>query len=195
MSQQPDSLSEDDVRQITQLVDALERSSFDYLQVQSGNLRVTVGREGFVPPAAPGFEQPVQAVSSAASGAATSAAHAPVVVHAPAASAVAPSAASSAHVPASAPAVATASAPAAADPSLIEIRAPIMGRYYARPDPGSPPFIAVGAQVTADSTIGLIEVMKIYTAVPAEVAGEVVEICVKDAEFIEFGQVICRVRP
>ena len=55
MSQQPDSLSEDDVRQITQLVDALERSSFDYLQVQSGNLRVTVGREGFVPPAAQGF--------------------------------------------------------------------------------------------------------------------------------------------
>jgi len=49
--------------------------------------------------------------------------------------------------------------------------------------------------VSADSTVGLIEVMKVFTAVRAGVDGVITEICVQDAEFIEYGHVLFRVRP
>ncbi|MBI2317524.1 MAG: pyruvate carboxylase subunit B, partial [Betaproteobacteria bacterium] len=77
----------------------------------------------------------------------------------------------------------------------VAIVAPIMGRFYAKPEPGAAPFVSVGAQVSADSTVGLIEVMKVFTAVRAGVAGVITEICVQDAEFIEYGHVLFRVRP
>jgi len=53
----------------------------------------------------------------------------------------------------------------------------------------------VGAQLAPDSTVCLIEVMKVFTAVRAEVRGVVTEICVRDEQFVEYGQILFRVRP
>lgn len=70
-----------------------------------------------------------------------------------------------------------------------------MGRFYAKPDPGAAPFVTIGDEVNEDTTVALIEVMKVFNAVPAGIRGVVTEICVQDTEIIEYGQVIFRVRP
>ena len=175
MSNAFDLLSDDEVRQITCLVESLDRSTFDFLQLELGDMKLTIGK-GNAPSA--GLAAPATA---------------PVM--APAAAAVA----APAPAPA-APAVAAAPAPAAkqespAEAGTIAITAPIMGRFYARPEPGAEPFVTLGATVDGDATIGLIEVMKVFNAVRAGVSGVITEICVEDAQFIEFGQVLFRVRP
>lgn len=88
----------------------------------------------------------------------------------------------------------TASSAAPAD-GAVPIVAPLLGRFFAQPEPGAPPFVSVGAEVTADTTVGLIEVMKTFNAVPAGVNGTIVETCVQDAQLVEYGQVLFRVRP
>jgi acetyl-CoA carboxylase biotin carboxyl carrier protein len=69
------------------------------------------------------------------------------------------------------------------------------GRFYAQPEPGTAPFVALGAMAREDTMVALIEVMKVFNTVPAGVSGVVTEICVQDAEIIEYGQVMFRVRP
>ena len=71
----------------------------------------------------------------------------------------------------------------------------MIGRFYAKPEPGAAPFVSVGTEVTPDSTVALIEVMKVFTAVRAGVKGVVAEICVQDEQLVEYGQVLIRIRP
>ncbi len=71
----------------------------------------------------------------------------------------------------------------------------MVGTFYAQPEPESPPYVDVGSPITEESALGLIEVMKVYTQVYAGVRGIVDQILVKNAEFIEFGQVLFLVRP
>jgi len=108
-----------------------------------------------------------------------------------------------AHVHA-APAAATAApaAPAAADapaPSpaagLKEIRSPMVGTYYAQPEPGAEPYVRVGSRVTPGQTVCIIEAMKIMNEIEAEVAGVVREVLVDDTSPVEYGQVLYRVDP
>jgi acetyl-CoA carboxylase biotin carboxyl carrier protein len=77
----------------------------------------------------------------------------------------------------------------------IEIKAPIIGRFYEKPEPGATPFVKLGAEVNEDTTVGLIEVMKLFQAVRAGVSGVITEICVQDSQIVEYGQVLFRVRP
>lgn len=175
MSQTLNSLTEDEVRQIVRLVELLDRSTFDYLQLESGSLKVTIGK-GSMPLAA-------IAVPAAPVAAATAA---PVVAAPPAVSTSAP--------PAAVP-VAAVRHESPASEGTAAIEALTMGRFYAKPEPGAAPFVSVGTVVTADTTVALIEVMKVFSAVPAGVAGVITEICVQDAEFVEYRQVLFRVRP
>lgn len=184
MSDKIDSLSDDEVRQIAQLVETLEKSSFDFLQLSVGDLKVTISKGSVPPGAASGVPTASTAVSAPAAAA--------PVAPAPVAAAPVTAAPATAAVP-SAPKPQPASGPRA--DGTVEIVAPMMGRFYAKPEPGAAPFVTVGAQVSADSTVGLIEVMKVFTAVRAGVAGVITEICVQDAEFIEYGHVLFRVRP
>ena len=78
---------------------------------------------------------------------------------------------------------------------LIEIRAPTVGTFYRAPRPGAAPFVDVGAMVEPQTTIGIIEIMKLMNAVPAGVAGEVREVCVGDGDPVEYDQVLMRVSP
>ena len=180
MSNTFDSLSDEDVRQIALLVETLDRSTFDYLQVDVGDMKVTIGKGTQAPGAAPGL--PAAAVPAASASVASPPAKAPEPAAAPAA------------VAAPTPAAAETGKDAAQD-GTVTIVAPLMGRFYAKPEPGAAPFVAVGTEVNPDSTVGLIEVMKVFTAVRAGVSGVVTEICVQDAEFIEYGHVLFRVRP
>jgi acetyl-CoA carboxylase biotin carboxyl carrier protein len=81
------------------------------------------------------------------------------------------------------------------DPTLLEIRAPMLGTFYGAPKPGAAPFVAIGARITADSAVGIIEVMKLMNSISAGVEGVLVEVLVRDGDLVEFEQVLMRVRP
>ena len=76
----------------------------------------------------------------------------------------------------------------------IDVPAPLLGNFYAAPRPGEPPFVEVGDVVTEDSVIGIIEVMKLMNSVRAGVAGEVVAILAQNGSAVEEGQPLVRVR-
>ena len=86
--------------------------------------------------------------------------------------------------------VAILAAPAAAEiPSnWVAVTAPNLGTFYRAPKPGAEPYVQVGQAVGVDTEICLLEVMKLFTAVRAGVAGVVRRICVNDAEMVEHGQ-------
>ena len=153
--------------------------AFDFLQLDVGNLKVTIGK-GNAPPATTVVAAPGMQAAS------------PAVAPQPA---VSPRRSPAAVPGAAAP---SPSAPAATGPApdgTVPIVTPMMGRFYAKPEPGAAPFVSVGSEVNADTTVGLVEVMKVFTAVRAGVSGVITEICVQDAEFIEYGHVLFRVRP
>ena len=86
-------------------------------------------------------------------------------------------------------------AEAAPSVNLIEIESPMVGTFYAQPEPGAEPYAPVGGRIKVGQTLCVIEAMKIMNPLDAEVAGVVVEVCVKDSQPVEFGQVLFRVDP
>jgi acetyl-CoA carboxylase biotin carboxyl carrier protein len=93
-------------------------------------------------------------------------------------------------VPAQAP-----PAPAEEPGDLIEITSPMVGTFYAAPSPDSDPFTSSGASVTDNTVVCIIEAMKVMNEIKAECSGTVAEVCVKNAEPVEFGQVLFKVKP
>jgi acetyl-CoA carboxylase biotin carboxyl carrier protein len=83
----------------------------------------------------------------------------------------------------------------AAGPSAILIKSPMVGTYYASSAPDAPSFVSVGSVVQPDTTIGIIEAMKVFTDIPAGISGTVVEILVKNGQPVEFDQPLFRVTP
>ena len=94
-------------------------------------------------------------------------------------------------VPRSAP---TAPAPSW-PPGAIVIRAPMIGTFYRSPQPGAPPFVAVGQAVEADTTVCIIEVMKLMNSIPAGVRGVVSRVLVDDGAAVEAGAPLVVVDP
>lgn len=85
--------------------------------------------------------------------------------------------------------------PAPTEEGLVEIRAPMVGTFYRAPKPGAEPFVDQDSPVENDTVIAIIEVMKLMNSIPAGTSGEVAEILVEDARFVEKGQLLMRVRP
>lgn len=77
---------------------------------------------------------------------------------------------------------------AAVDDDLIHVRAPIVGTFYAAPEPGAAPFVSVGDRVEAGQQVAIVEAMKLMNAVTAPQAGRVVEVLVADAGRVEYDQ-------
>jgi len=159
-------LSEDDVLHILKLID---ESKFDYFQLEVGELKITVSKGDPIPLAGTAH-QPVAAAPNPAP-AATKPAAAPVAAPPPA------------------------SKPAAIPEGMLPITAPLLGTFYVAPEPGAPPFVKVGQQITEDTTVGLIEVMKVFNSVRAGVKGTIVEVVAQNGQFIEFGQTLFIVKP
>lgn len=74
------------------------------------------------------------------------------------------------------------------DPSLHEVVSPMVGTFYAAPSPEAGPFVQIGTKVTNDSVVCIVEAMKLFNEIEAEVSGEIVEILAKDGQLVEFGQ-------
>src|SRR5581483_9215962 len=132
-----------------------------------GERKITVSKGGYVP-----------------SGAVTAVAAATGPVAAPASTAVA----APSHLP-------SRPAPAAVEPGLVPVTAPMVGKFYAAPSPSDPPYVEQGTKVAAGATVGLIEVMKVFTSIKTETAGTIEQILVKNGEFVEFGQTLFLIRP
>lgn len=103
---------------------------------------------------------------------------------------------------AAAPAAAPAPAPAAEAPKqespksrLLEVKSPMVGTYYAAPEPGAKPYLSVGDRISKGQILCIIEAMKIMNEIEAEITGVIREVCVEDAQPVEFGQVLFRVDP
>ena len=71
-----------------------------------------------------------------------------------------------------------------------EVVTPVPGTFYRRPDPDSEPFVADGGKVSAGATIGLVEIMKNFQEVEAEVGGTLVEFLVGNEDAVEAGQAV-----
>ncbi|MCH2610509.1 MAG: acetyl-CoA carboxylase biotin carboxyl carrier protein [Pirellulales bacterium] len=95
--------------------------------------------------------------------------------------------------PAAAPA-ATDSAPAA-DDNLITINSPMVGTFYSRPNPDSDSFVQIGDVVNNDTTVCIIEAMKVFNEIQAEVKGKIVAILVDDEEPVDVGKPLFKVDP
>jgi acetyl-CoA carboxylase biotin carboxyl carrier protein len=80
-------------------------------------------------------------------------------------------------------------------PDGATIDAPMLGTFYRAEAPGAAPFVDVGAKVKPDTTVCLIEVMKMMNSIPAGVEGTIVEVCAENAALVEFGQPLFRVEP
>jgi len=162
--------------EVAEIMRLLEHSRFDELSLEIDGIKLHLRRAG----AAGGVLQSTEAVARDATSAKPAAGGAP----------------SGAAGGAAAPAAKVASAVPArpADPSLSDIPSPMLGTFYRAPKPGSPPFVEVGAKVTEDSVIAIIEVMKLMNSVRAGVSGTITEILPGDETLVEFGQVLMRVR-
>ena len=160
-------LSYEEVRQILSIIEA---SSFDSIEIRIGDMTLAASKSGPLRAALPSQSvPPAQAPVTA-----TSALSAP-----PAAPALVPSA----------------SEERVGEEGLVEIIAPIVGTFYLAPEPGAKPFVQEGDRINEETTVGIIEVMKVFTNIKAETEGVVVRCLVDDGTFVEFGQPILLVRP
>jgi acetyl-CoA carboxylase biotin carboxyl carrier protein len=96
--------------------------------------------------------------------------------------------------PSAAPAVAA--APAAEDKGhLKDVKSPMVGTFYRAPSPEAAPFVEIGQTIEVGQVVCIVEAMKLMNEIKSEVRGKVVEICVDNAEPVEFGQALFRVDP
>ena len=157
-----------DVKDVKKLIDAAKAADLTELVYENGETRVTIRRGEPAPAAAPipVAQPPVAAVPSAVPAPAVDAAPAPE----PPADTAPPS-------------------------HLVEVRAPIVGTFYAAASPDAPAYVAVGDHVQAGSVLCIIEAMKLMNEIEAETSGTVAEVLVRNEEPVEYGQVLFRIDP
>jgi acetyl-CoA carboxylase biotin carboxyl carrier protein len=78
---------------------------------------------------------------------------------------------------------------------LLEIKSPTPGTFYASPKPDAEPFVKVGSRVHKDTVVCLIEAMKVFNEITADVEGVIVEVLVQNQQPVEYGQVLFKVDP
>ncbi len=84
---------------------------------------------------------------------------------------------------------------AGAERGLVSIKAPLLGIVYRRPEPAAAVYVEEGALVEEDTTVALIEVMKLFNPVQAGVRGRIVRVCVENGALVEYGQELFLVEP
>ena len=85
--------------------------------------------------------------------------------------------------------------PAADESKFTVIKSPMVGTFYAAANPESPPFVKVGDRVGPETTVCIIEAMKVFNEIPAECAGRIVAVLTQSGDAVEFNQPLFRVEP
>jgi acetyl-CoA carboxylase biotin carboxyl carrier protein len=152
-----------DLRKIKALIDLLEKSNLSELEIKEGEESVRLSRQM---QAAPMMAAPASAAH-----------HAEPARPAPAST------------PALAATAQEAQPKAAKEvPEGHTMRSPMVGTYYASPNPDAPPFVKVGQAVKAGDTLGIIEAMKMFNPIEADVSGTIQAILVEGGQPIEFDE-------
>ena len=77
----------------------------------------------------------------------------------------------------------------------VTITSPIIGTFYRKPSPDKPTFVNIGDEVQTDSIVCIVEAMKLFNEIEAEVSGKIVKVLVEDSSPVEFGQPLFLVDP
>jgi acetyl-CoA carboxylase biotin carboxyl carrier protein len=155
-----------DLEFLERLIAAIDGSSLDSIELERGGTRVRLSKT------------PQQNVTVGPATAPAASAPAPV--------AVAPSGGGSTDAAADTP---------AAKSNLIDVTSPMVGTFYRAPAPDAPSYVEVGDSVAEGATLCIIEAMKLMNELEAELSGTIAEICVDNAEPVEYGQVLFRIDP
>jgi acetyl-CoA carboxylase biotin carboxyl carrier protein len=107
----------------------------------------------------------------------------------------APMAAAPAAPPPAAPAATSAAEAVKPASTLLEVKSPMVGTFYAKPEPGANPYVSVGTRVSKGQILCIIEAMKIMNEIECDVAGVISDVAVQDSSAVEYGQVLFRVDP
>lgn len=157
-----------ETKEIQKLIDYISKSDLDEVNIETSELKLTIKRNTGV------TAQTTQLVAAPAPAALPS--------PAPAAAVPAPEA------PAATPA-------ADANAGLIEVKSPMIGTFYRSPGPGKPNFKEIGDNMGEGDVICIVEAMKLFNEIEAEVSGKIVKILVDDATPVEFDQPLFLVDP
>ncbi len=172
--------------ELLQLVELIKGSSqFSEFRLRSGDLEIELRRG----PATRAADAPPDAAAAPAPAPSSSR---PAPPSAAPAAASAPAPAPVAHAPAAPAAVGL---PAGLPAGAVIVRSPMVGTFYRSPEPGAPPFVEPGRQVSADTTVCIVEVMKLMNSIPAGCDGTVERVLVEDATAVEYGQPLLVVVP
>ena len=166
-----------DLEFIQGLIQAIDESGIDSLEITRAGTRIRVSKTPPPPPAM------------------NTAATLPTQVYpVPAHGAVAPATGNTGN-----PAGAGAAAPAAAAPqrdeNVVEITSPMVGTFYRSPSPEAPPYVEVGSQVRKGQTLCILEAMKLMNELEAEIDGTIRAILVENTDPVEFGQPLFLIEP
>jgi acetyl-CoA carboxylase biotin carboxyl carrier protein len=162
-------------KDILALIELFDTSDWEEMHLETNGVQLFLSRD---PAARLTTGAPPVAAPLAPPAAAPAPAMAPPVAASPAATA-APATAQSSEVPA----------------HWLAVTAPCLGTFYRAPKPGDAPFVELGQAVVPGNDLCLLEVMKLFTRVPATAAGIVRRICKQDSDMVEFGDVLFYVEP
>ncbi|OUR93069.1 acetyl-CoA carboxylase, biotin carboxyl carrier protein [Halobacteriovorax marinus] len=84
---------------------------------------------------------------------------------------------------------------AASNDGLIDVTCPFVGTFYTSASPEAPVYAKLGDKVSKGQVLCIVEAMKIMNEIESDISGEVVEVCVENETYVEFGQVLFRVKP
>lgn len=88
----------------------------------------------------------------------------------------------------------TASVPLGTDgPHIKVLSAPMVGTFYSKPKPDAEDFVKVGSRVSADTVVCIVEAMKVFNEIPAEVSGTIVEVLARNEDAVDFGRPLFKV--
>lgn len=152
-----------DVRKIRRLVELMKEHELSEIDIQQGEVRIQLRRVGATAPPVVG-PSPVHHVSPT-----------PVVMGPPAP-----------ETDASPPAEAKAD-------GVVLIKSPMVGTFYTAADPDSPPYVKIGDHVGPETTVCIVEAMKVFNQIPAEVSGRIIAMLVENGAPVEFGQPLFKV--
>jgi acetyl-CoA carboxylase biotin carboxyl carrier protein len=88
-----------------------------------------------------------------------------------------------------------AAATASNNDGLVDVTCPFVGTFYRSPSPEAAVYAKVGDRVSSGQVLCIVEAMKIMNEIESDISGEIVEICVENETYVEFGQVLFRVKP
>ena len=79
-------------------------------------------------------------------------------------------------------------------PGVVDITSPFVGTFYMAPSPDAPSYVKIGDNISSGQVLCIVEAMKIMNEIESDISGEVVELCVEDESYVEFGQTLFKVK-